>query len=224
MRMFQQRSAGNTWRSCFRTLRILGGCCQWGSGEELGVGLCCEDENSWFRGTLQWQFEHILGAEQMHQNMGFEQIALQWAGLGQALQAQAIARLVTSARVRIYKCCHQLHKPAANPATCSCEPSICDPSICATPMAKGSEFESVQKYLEEVKYERLCVSCWAQVLIDRLLLDEWLGFLIPSESIISFTIVPNQSWMQHQVIQCPVAHGVQRLPMWAVEHCREGRG
>ncbi|CAL1129499.1 unnamed protein product [Cladocopium goreaui] len=39
-------------------------------------------------------------------------------------------------------------------------------------MAKGSEFESVQKYLEEVKYERLCVSCWAQVLIDRLLLDE----------------------------------------------------
>ena len=40
------------------------------------------------------------------------------------------------------------------------------------PMPRGLEFEAIQKYLEEIKYEKLCASCWAQVLIDKKLLDE----------------------------------------------------
>ena len=44
--------------------------------------------------------------------------------------------------------------------------------LVALPMPNGSEFEAIQKYLEEIKYEKLCASCWAQVLIDQKYLDQ----------------------------------------------------
>ena len=53
--------------------------------------------------------------------------------------------------------------------------SSIDPLPLALPMPTGSEFESIQKYLEEVKYEKLCASCWAQVLIDHKYLDQLLS-------------------------------------------------
>ena len=36
----------------------------------------------------------------------------------------------------------------------------------------GRDFEAIQALLEELKYDRLCLSCWAECLVDAKYLDK----------------------------------------------------